>query len=351
MYAEREHRCGRCNDVPGVLLRSGDRQVAVAAVLPEGERDQRGHQPGREDRRLAEASGGRKGDRRADDEEPCRRLDRHCGAAREPAGEGVEELRPFVEQDAHAEVHGDHARDHHREVGLPGEPEALRERQLGVPLVVARIGVLDPEQRHEDPERERPVAEQAAADPRGDSVEREHRRRHQHDGVEEDDQRQQREDVRTGDPRARREHRRPEVADARVGEVPVTEQPGARVVPELVAALVEDPVGVADRVRREQHDEPLRDDQTGDDAPHGLCGEPPAEGACTLTRGDRLACDRHRVAARARSRDRYHAIVRASPSRRLVRASKPKSSAARVVSRRRRGCPFGIDSSHTIRPS
>ena len=46
----------------------------------------------------------------------------------------------------------------------------------------------------------------------------------------------------------------------------------------------------------------------------------------------------------------YQAIVRERPSRSSVVARKPKSAAARDVSRRRRGCPFGFDRSHTMRP-
>jgi len=47
---------------------------------------------------------------------------------------------------------------------------------------------------------------------------------------------------------------------------------------------------------------------------------------------------------------RYHAIVRASPSRRPVFARKPNSRSAREVSSQRRGWPSGLDVSQTISP-
>ena len=127
------------------------------------------------------------------------------------------------------------------------------------------------------------------------------------------------------------------------------EQIGAGVVPELVAAGVVEPAVVLDSERQRGHSEPLHDDQrckryTRADRAYELVSQPqpPADGV--ERRRQRRGIGAHDGApVVAPACSRYHAIVRSSPSRSGVRASKPNSSRARVASRLRRGWPFGFE--------
>src|SRR5581483_4809104 len=130
-----------------------------------------------------------------------------------------------------------------------------------------------------------------------------------------------------------------------VREASLPHHPRGRVVPELVAALVIEPAVVPHGQGDAERRQPLDHDQAREDVPGAdrldACRE--AGGGAQL-RGQRT----HVVTG---SDARYHSIVRASPSRSVVRATKPKRSSARDTSRRRRGWPFGIDVSHTMSPS
>src|SRR5207253_1118300 len=134
--------------------------------------------------------------------------------------------------------------------------------------------------------------------------------------------------------------RGPPGADRRRPDLAMGEQPAVRVVIDLVAALVVEPAVVTDRDGEHTDRGPLHEHEQGDHLPrlHDVEWEPAHDGACPCEQAgtsERLGADRHYWVTATRRDAVYQAIVRSSPSRSGVRARKPKSSSARVVSRRR----------------
>ena len=133
------------------------------------------------------------------------------------------------------------------------------------------------------------------------------------------------------------EQDRPAVADICGRKVAVSEQVGAGVVPELIASCVVEPAVVPDGQREREHwratGRAIRPPRTYAGRIEQRCLAAPQ----VAHRNDELRGRRRRGRAHERAPavapacSRYQAIVRSSPSRSGVRASKPKSSGARRV--------------------
>ena len=122
----------------------------------------------------------------------------------------------------------------------------------------------------------------------------------------------------------------------------VAEQPARRPEPDLVSALVEEPAVVVHTGRERDEREPVDHEQRDEQAPR-------------LAKRNAVPHPHGRAPDAARSYgadacSRYQAIVRSEAGARLVR-TKPKRSAAFVVSSNRLGWPFGFDVSQLISPS
>ena len=315
-------------------------EVAVAAVLPESECEDCGSERRSADDQLPPAPRHEQRHNRSREEDEIRRLHER----REAGGETCYGDRPRVAvlDRAEREHRGQEQEHRPRVVRHRRQSERHRQELVDVAVVVAVDEQRDRDVRPERPDRGRPVADHTAADARAELV-------HAPEGDRRDDERLQHHCPRQAaekacatDPRKRHKQHRPPLGDGRDGDRAVAEQPARRPEPDLVAALVEEPAVVIHAGRERDEREPVDDEERDEQAPRLAQRD-------GVPRPDEAAPgSRH---ARARACSRYQAIVRSSPSRRLVVARKPKRSAAFVVSRSRRGCPFGFDGSQTICPS
>ena len=241
------------------------RELAQPALLPEREQEQAGHERGQERGRLYPPGRDQQAEHRSAEEERVRRLEPDREAADQP---GEDRVRPVARvEGADEQPGGDEQDDGRGEVRQDGQSERLRQRDVDVLLVVALVEHGDRRVGDDDPERGRPVAEDAAGDPGGDPVHAEQGDGEQEQRVEHDHHRQPREDVRAGEERNRDQQVRPGVADQGDGQRPLRQQVRVGPVVGLVAALVVEPAVVRGHDCEDGQGEPLDDEQRAEDAP------------------------------------------------------------------------------------
>ena len=226
---------------------------------------------------------------------------------------------------AHDEPRRNEQADHRREVGHRGEPERLGQELLDVPIVVVGRGRTGSRGRaprpRTQPHRGRAVCRRCGR--------RSRRRRRARPARARATLRRMiagRKLTYSGpksQPSGTSGRTQPKPTDVG-GSSAVAEQPGARRVPDLVAALVVDPAVVADREGKREDGQPLNDDECREDGARP--GVEPGRGASAISGSSRRGPRPARPALPPASQptacacacSRYHATVCSRPSRSAV---------------------------------
>src|SRR3954454_22698171 len=174
------------------------RQLAEAAVLPEGKCDQRRRKAGGERKQGAPPHEEKK-ERRNCKENRVRRLDRDRPTDGKAGRHGS--VPPCRLCGAQAKVRADQKRDHRREVGDRSQAEKLRQSQFCVLLVIPGLDEEDPEVWQRYPQGRCKVCEETPGDAGGNPVYGEQRERKQDQRIAEHDGRKRGNEIRARYPR------------------------------------------------------------------------------------------------------------------------------------------------------